>query len=85
MAARMPPKVKKKNEDFSEVAEFHQQEIPEEEVKRFLIEEDLTECERVKILLKKREPNQFSYVYLNAVNIFKDDVETQSEVVPIMV
>ena len=81
----MPPKVKKKNEDFSEVAEFHQQEIPEEEVKRFLIEEDLTECERVKILLKKREPNQFSYVYLNAVNIFKDDVETQSEVVPIMV
>ena len=50
-----------------------------------MIAEDLSECERVKILLTKREPNQFSYVYLNAVNIFKDDIETQGEVVPIMV
>ena len=76
MAARMPPKVKKKDNDFTEVAEFHLPEIPEEEVQRFMIAEDLTECERVKILLMKREPNQFSYVYLNAVNIFRDDVET---------
>ena len=32
MAARMPPKVKKKKDDISEVAEFHLPEIPEEEV-----------------------------------------------------
>ena len=32
MAARMPPKVKKKDNDFTEVAEFHLPEIPEEEV-----------------------------------------------------
>ena len=67
------------------MAEFHLPEIPEEEVQRFMIAEDLTECERVKLLLHKREPSQFSYVFLNAVNIFRDDIETQSEIIPIMV
>jgi len=36
-------------------------------------------------LLNKREPNQFGYVFLNAVNIFKDDLEMQREILPILV
>ena len=50
-----------------------------------MIAEDLSECERIKLLLEKREPNQFSYVFLNAVNIFRDDLEMQSEILPILV
>ena len=49
-----------------------------------MIEEDLSECDRIKLLLNKREPNQFGYVFLNAVNIFRDDVEMQSEIIPIL-
>ena len=49
------------------------------------IEEDLTECERIKLLLSKRDPNQFSYVFLNAMNIFRDDVEMQAEILPLLV
>ena len=48
---------------------------PEEEIQKFTIEEDLSELERIKLLLSKREPSQFGYVFLNAVNIFKDDSE----------
>jgi len=36
-------------------------------------------------LLEKRDANQFSYVFLNAVNIFKDDAEMQAEIIPILV
>ena len=50
-----------------------------------MIAEDLSECERIKLLLEKREPNQFSYVFLNAVNIFRDDLEMQGEILPILV
>lgn len=58
---------------------------PEEEIQKFTIEEDLTECERIKLLLSKRDPNQFSYVFLNAMNIFRDDVEMQAEILPLLV
>lgn len=50
-----------------------------------MIDEDLSECERIKLLLQKREPNQFGYVFLNAVNIFRDDIQMQSEILPILV
>lgn len=40
-----------------------------------MIEEDLSECDRIKLLLGKRDPNQYGYVFLNAVSIFRDDVE----------
>ena len=50
-----------------------------------MIAEDLSECERIKLLLEKREPNQFSYVFFNAVNIFRDDIQMQSEILPILV
>lgn len=50
-----------------------------------MIQEDLSECERIKLLLSKREPNQFGYVYQNAVNIFRDDVPLQQEIIPIII
>ena len=50
-----------------------------------MIQEDLSECERIKLLLSKREPNQFGYVYQNAVNIFRDDVPLQEEIIPIII
>jgi hypothetical protein len=37
------------------------------------------------LLLSKRDPNQFGYVFLNAVSIFRDDLEMQSEIIPILV
>ena len=45
----------------------------------------MSECERIKLLLSKRDPNQFGYVFLNAVSIFRDDIEMQSEIIPILV
>ena len=45
----------------------------------------MSECERIKLLLNKRDPNQFGYVFLNAVNIFRDDVAMQGEIIPILV
>ena len=45
----------------------------------------MSECERIKILLDKRDPNQFGYVFLNAVNIFRDDTEMQAEIIPLLV
>ena len=48
---------------------------PEEEIQKYMIEEDLSECERIKLLLEKRDPNQYGYVFLNAVSIFRDDLE----------
>ena len=58
---------------------------PEEEINKFTIQEDLSECERIKLLLNKRDPNQFGYVFLNAVNIFRNDIEMQAEIIPILV
>ena len=58
---------------------------PEEEINKFTIAEDLTECERIKLLLNKRDPNQFGYVFMNAVNIFRDDRQLQAEIIPILV
>ena len=49
-----------------------------------MIAEDLSECERIKLLLNKREPNQFSYVFHNAVNIFRDDSTMQAEIMPLL-
>ena len=45
----------------------------------------MSECERIKVLLNKPSPSQSSYVFLNAVNIFRDDVEMQREILPILV
>ena len=50
-----------------------------------MIEEDLSECDRIKLLLSKRDPNQYGYVFLNAVSIFRDDMEMQREILPILV
>ena len=50
-----------------------------------MIEEDLSECDRIKLLLNKRDPNQYGYVFLNAVSIFRDDREMQGEIIPILV
>ena len=50
-----------------------------------MIAEDLSECDRIKLLLNKRDPNQYGYVFLNAVSIFRDDIEMQSEIIPILV
>ena len=58
---------------------------PEEEIQRFMIEEDLSECERIKLLLNKRDPNQYGYVFLNAVSIFRNDIEMQREILPLLV
>lgn len=58
---------------------------PEEEISKYTIEEDLSECDRIKLLLSKRDPNQFGYVFLNAVNIFRDDLEMQCEIMPLLV
>ena len=48
---------------------------PEEEIQKYEIEEGLSECDRIKLLLEKRDPSQFSYAFINAVNIFRDDSE----------
>jgi len=40
----MPKIIGKKKDDLSEKDEFSLPQIPEEEIKRFTIEEDLTEC-----------------------------------------
>jgi len=50
-----------------------------------MIEEDLSECDRIKLLLNKREPNQYSYVFHNAVSIFRDDLNMQREILPLLV
>lgn len=36
------------------------------------------------MLLSKREPNQFCYVFHNAVNIFRGDEEMQAEILPLL-
>lgn len=42
---------------------------------RMTLQEDLSEIERVKILLsKKDQPSSQAYVFINAVNIFKGNV-----------
>ena len=51
---------------------------------KYTIDEDLSECDRIKLLLDKREPNQFGYVFCNAVNIFKNDTDMQREIFPIL-
>ena len=66
----------------SNVFYFHCQ--PEEEILKFVIDEDLSECERIKILLSKKDPMQYSYVFFNAINIFKGDLEMQREIIPIL-
>lgn len=75
MAAKMPSRSRRRKDDISEKDEFHLPQIPEEEIQKYMIEEDLSECDRIKLLLGKRDPNQYGYVFLNAVSIFRDDVE----------
>ena len=58
---------------------------PEEEINKFTIAEDLSEMERIKLLLEKRDPQQFGYVFLNAVNIFRGDAEMQAEIIPLLI
>ena len=83
-AAKVPSRPRRKD-DISEKDEFHLPQIPEEEIQRFMIEEDLSECERIKLLLNKREPSQYGYVFHNAVSIFRDDVAMQREIIPTLV
>jgi len=80
VAARMP----KKDQKIDEHGEFSLPQIPEEEIHRLTIAEDLTECERIKLLLNKKDPLQQSYVFLNASNIFKDDLQMQQEIIPLI-
>ena len=91
VAAKMPSRSRRRKDDISEKDEFHLPQIvsfetftqfnliqnaqPEEEIQKYMIEEDLSECDRIKLLLGKRDPNQYGYVFLNAVSIFRDDVE----------
>ena len=48
------------------------------------IKEDLTEAERIKVLLGKKDPLQQGYVFINAINIFKDDPAMQRDVIPLI-
>ena len=57
---------------------------PAEEIAKFTIDEDLTECERIKILLAKKDPTQQGYIFINAINIFRDDIEMQREIIPLL-
>jgi hypothetical protein len=57
----------------------------EEEIQRFTLQEDLTECQRIKALLAKKNNTQQSYVFLNAINVFKGDSEMQSQLIPLII
>ena len=46
--------------------------------------EDLSECDRIKALLQKKNNSQQSYVFVNAVNIFKGDSEIQTQIIPLI-
>ena len=50
-----------------------------------MIDEDLSECDRIKLLLGKRDPNQYGYVFHNALSIFRNDEEMQREILPLLV
>lgn len=45
--------------------------IPEAEIQRVAIEEDLSEIERIQVLLSKKNPEQKSYFFNNILNIFR--------------
>ena len=45
----------------------------------------MSECDRIKLLLNKRDSNQYSYVFHNAVSIFRDDLNMQREILPLLV
>ena len=49
--------------------------IPQNEVEESLISEDLDEITRIKVLLRKKESEQQSYVFRNIENIFLIDKE----------
>ena len=44
----------------------------------------MTECQRVKLLLNKKDNMQQSYVFLNALNIFRNDPQMQKEIIPLI-
>lgn len=44
--------------------------IPESEIMEFMIKDDLTEIERIKALLKKKNQDQQSYFFINIESIF---------------
>ena len=52
----------------------------------FTIQENLSEKQRVKLLLfKKDDPVQQSYVFQNARNIFRDNLDSiQDEIIPLI-
>ncbi len=51
---------------------------PEEEVAKVTIAEGLSEIERVKLLLGKKNSTQQQYVFVNAENIFRNESEAQT-------
>ena len=51
--------------------------IPEAEIEKFIIQEDLTELERIKILLSKKNYDQKAYFFINIENIFKLDSSSE--------
>ena len=58
---------------------------PEEEIRKYTLDEGISECDRIKQLLEKRDANQFCYVFHNAANIFRGDAQMQGEILPILV
>jgi len=46
--------------------------------------EDLSEAQRIKVLLNKKDPLQQGYVFINAINIFKGDPDIQREIIPLI-
>jgi hypothetical protein len=64
------PGNRKFTRDISDVAGKKLPHIPEYEILEFTTEENLTEAERVKILLQKKNNDQLSYFFNNIESIF---------------
>ncbi len=57
---------------------------PEEEIKKMTIPEDLSEYERTKLLLSKKDTVQRSYVFKSCESLFSSDIKIQKEILPII-
>jgi len=67
-----------------ERGEFKAAKLSEEEIAHHAIPDNLSEADRIKVLLSKKDFLQQSYVFANALNIFKDDTATQLEIIPLI-
>ena len=67
--------------------DFTLPQIPKEELDRLTLQEDLSEAERIKLLLTRNDqPQQQSYVFANALNIFRGNPDgIQQEVIPLII